>query len=111
MPESALPDILVALDGAAPSAGPSFLEQMLPIAALVAIFYFLVIRPQMQKDKEKAAMVAALQRDDQVVTSSGLHGKVVEVIGETVVLDVGNKVRLTFDKSAVASKASAEKKE
>lgn len=101
--------VLVALDGAA-APGPSFLEQMLPIAGILAIFYFLVIRPQQQKDRDKAAMVAALQRDDQVVTSSGLHGRVVEVVGETVVLDVGNKVRLTFDKSAVATKA-AEKKE
>lgn len=110
MPESASSDVLVTLDGAA-AAGPSFFEQMIPIAAILGIFYFLVIRPQQQKEKDKAAMVAALKRDDQVVTSSGLHGKVVEVIGETVVLDVGNKIRLTFDKSAVASRASTENKE
>ena len=53
--------------------------QFLPLIAIFAIMYFLMIRPQQKKIKEHQAMVAALRRGDQVVTQGGLIGKVVKV--------------------------------
>jgi preprotein translocase subunit YajC len=64
--------------GAAPSAGAAF-AQFLPIILIFVIFYFLLIRPQQKKMKEHRAMVEALRRGDQVVTSGGIVGKVSKV--------------------------------
>lgn len=55
------------------------LAQLVPLILVFAIMYFLLIRPQQQKAKSHAAMVAALRRGDQVVTSGGLLGKVTKV--------------------------------
>ncbi len=63
---------------AAPSAGAA-LAQFLPIILIFVIFYFLLIRPQQRKMKEHKAMVEALRRGDQVVTSGGIVGKVFKV--------------------------------
>ncbi len=103
MPGPSLPDILVTYN--APVAGPSLIETLLPFIVILAIFYFLIWRPQSQKARRHDAMVAALKKDDKVVTQSGLHGRVIEVHPDTVVLDVGGKTRLTFDKKSVARKA------
>lgn len=100
------PDLLLALDAPAPT-GPSLLEGMLPFVVLAAIFYFLLYRPQAQKQKEHEAMLAALQKDDRVVMQGGLHGTVVEVQKDTLVVEVGGKTRLTFDKTGVARKLDA----
>jgi preprotein translocase subunit YajC len=62
----------------APGAGAVF-AQFLPILLIFVIFYFLLIRPQQQKMKQHRAMVEALRRGDQVVTSGGIVGKVSKV--------------------------------
>lgn len=99
-------DLLLALD--APAAkGPSFIEGLIPLFVLLAIFYFLLYRPQAQKQKEHDQMVQALKKDDKVVMQGGMHGRVVEVGDDTLVIDVGSKTKLTFDKSAVARKLDA----
>ncbi len=76
----------------------------LPILAIVAVMYFLLWRPQMQEKKNTEDMLAALAKDDRVVTIGGVHAKVVEVGPSTVVLEIGEKTRVTFEKSAVAKK-------
>ena|SRR5688572_4685148 len=99
-------DLLLVMDAPAAS-GPSFIEGMLPFAVLAAIFYFLLYRPQAQKQREHEAMVGAIQKDDKVVMTGGLHGTVAEVQKDTIVLEVAGKTRLVFDKSAVAKKIDA----
>jgi preprotein translocase subunit YajC len=97
------PVLAMVLAQAAPS-GPSFIEGLLPFAVLAAIFYFLIYRPQAQKQKAHEALVQALQKDDRVVLSSGLYGRIVEVGSNTIVLEASGKVRLTFEKASVARK-------
>lgn len=65
-------------DGSAPSA-VSAIGGILPFILIFIIFYFLLIRPQQQKLKQHRAMVEALRRGDQVITSGGIVGKVVKV--------------------------------
>ncbi len=103
MPEPLMADLLLALDAPARS-GPSMLEGIVPLLVFAAIFYFLLYRPQAKKQQEHDAMVAAIKKDDRVVMQSGLHGKVVEVGADTVVIEAGSKTRLTFDKASVARK-------
>jgi len=69
---------------AAGSAGGSsqFLMQLVPFIAIIAIFYFLIIRPQQTRMKQHKEMVASVKRNDTVVTSGGIVGKVTRVIEE-----------------------------
>jgi preprotein translocase subunit YajC len=61
-----------------------------------------MLRPQMKKHKEEKKFRESLQKGDSVVTIGGLHGKIVEVEGATVVLEVATGVRLRFEKSAIS---------
>ena len=66
------------------------------------IFYFLIIRPQQNKVKEHAAMVAAVKKGDEVVTQGGLIGKVSKVSDEEVTIDFGNNVNIRAVKTTLA---------
>ncbi len=68
---------------------------------MFAVFYFIAIRPQRKRQKEHAAMVAALQKGDEVVTTSGILGKVVRIDDDYVALKVADNVELKFQKMAV----------
>ncbi|OLC92950.1 MAG: preprotein translocase subunit YajC [Candidatus Rokubacteria bacterium 13_1_40CM_3_69_38] len=70
-------------------------------AAIFAIFWFLLIRPQQKQKREREQMLAALKRGDRVVTSGGLHGTVTSLDEHKVVLRVADQVRLEFDRGAV----------
>jgi len=77
------------------------------MAAIFAIFYFLLIRPQQKEQKEHQTLLGALQKGDRVATASGMHGKVWEVRDAEVVLEVADKVRIIVDKSAIKRKTAA----
>ena len=85
----------------APGAG-DFIGMIVPLVAIMGVFYFLMIRPQHIQRKEQAARVAALQTGDKVVTTSGIHGLVHNVKDHTVVIKVAEGTMIEFDKLAVA---------
>jgi preprotein translocase subunit YajC len=83
----------------------SFLQSPLPmVLMMLAIMYFLVFRPQQKKAKEHANMVAALQKNDEVITSSGIHGTVVAVSDKTVTVRIADNVRVEIEKSYILQK-------
>ena len=89
--------------------GPSaVVVQILFFAAIFAIFYFLLIRPQQKQRKEREAMLAAIKRGDRVVTASGLHGTIVGLNEQTIILKVSDQVKLEFDRSAIGRIATAQ---
>lgn len=83
---------------AAPQAG--FMD-FLPLIALVAVFYFLVLRPQAKRAKEHKEMVSALQRGDEVVTMGGEVGTVGKVFDEYVSVVLAENIEVTVQKSAI----------
>ena len=72
------------------------------MVSMVAIWYFLLIRPQQKKQKETQAMINNLKKNAEVVTSSGIHGTIVNVKDKTFVLRVDESAKIEIDKSAVA---------
>ncbi len=90
--------------GAAGSAGATeFFINLLPFAAIIAIMYFLVLRPQQQRMKAHQQMVAAVKRGDVVVTAGGIIGKVVKVLeNEEVMVEIADEVRIRVVKSTIA---------
>jgi len=85
-----------------PSPGGQGFEMLLFFGSIIAIWWFLVIRPQTKSAQKHAAMVAALKKGDQVVTASGIFGKVASVEEGVAVLEIskGVKIRVVRDKVA-----------
>ena len=75
---------------------------LLPILLIFGVMYFLLVRPQIQEKKQHDKLLESLARDDRVITSSGLHGTVVSVEDDVVVLEIGERTKVTIDKSSVA---------
>ena len=87
--------------GAAPQGGGlSFL--IMPII-LIAIMYFLMIRPQMKRQKEHKAMLAKLSRGDEVLTSGGLAGVVTDIGDNFVTVEIADNVRIRVQKGAIGN--------
>ncbi len=94
--------------GAQGTSGSSGLLSFLPLILIILVFYLFFIRPQMKKSKDQKKFREALKKGDKVVTIGGLHGKIAEIDETTVTLEVGNQMRLTFEKSAIAMDTSAQ---
>jgi preprotein translocase subunit YajC len=73
------------------------------IGAIIIVFYFFMVRPQQKKIKDQKKFRESLAKGIQVVTIGGLHGRIVAVEDTTVVLEVDKGIRLTFEKTAIAS--------
>ncbi|SHE47001.1 preprotein translocase, YajC subunit [Seinonella peptonophila] len=76
---------------------------ILPMVLIFVVFYFLLIRPQNKKQKERVQMLSLLKKGDKVVTIGGLHGSIVDLNDERVTLKVNDHTRLTFERSAINS--------
>ena len=92
------------------AAEPHPILSFLPLILMFAIFYFLLIRPQQKKKKEHKGFVDGLQKNQEVVTAGGIHGTVVQVKDESVVVRVADNVRIEFDKSSISRSTKAEAK-
>ena len=74
---------------------------IIPYALIFLVFWFLVIKPQKDKQKEQANMLKNVKKNDEVVTAGGIHGTVVLVKDKTVVVRVDDNVKIEFDKEAI----------
>jgi len=87
----------------APAAAPiSPFAQFFPIVLMFGVVYFLMIRPQQKKMKEQQEMIKALKHGDEIVTSSGMLGKITGVAEKVVTVEVADGVRVKMLKSQVA---------
>ena len=99
------------LMGAPAGDGGNPVMSFLPLVAIIAIFYFLILRPQRKKQKETQNMLSALKKGDRVVTIGGIHGVIQNVKEGTVIVKVDESVKLEFNRSAIASISSAAREE
>ena len=74
---------------------------VLPFVLMFAVFYFLLIRPQQKKQKQRTAMLNQIKKGDKITTIGGLHGTVVELTDDIVVIRVNDTTKMTFERSAV----------
>lgn len=77
---------------------------LLPLVLIFVIFYFLLIRPQKSKDKEHQQMLKGLNKNDEVVTSGGIHGTIVNIKEKTVTLRVDDNTKIEIEKGCIAYK-------
>lgn len=82
--------------------GGGIISLILPFVLMFVIFYFLLIRPQQKKQKTRNAMLSALKKGDKIVTIGGLHGTIVEITDDIVVVKVNDVTKLTFDRGSIS---------
>jgi preprotein translocase subunit YajC len=85
----------------APAAGAMDITSFLPIILMFAVLYFLMIRPQQKKAKEHKALLEALAKGDEIVTNSGIAGRITKVSDEFVTVEIAENVQIQMQKGAV----------
>jgi preprotein translocase subunit YajC len=88
---------------AAPASGGY--GMLIPMVLIIVVFYFFMIRPQVKKQKDQKKYVEELKKGDRVVTTAGIHGKIIDITHATFLVEVDNG-KIRFDKSAIALDAS-----
>ena len=74
---------------------------LIPYALIFAVFYFLVIKPQKEKQKNQQQMLSDLKKNDEVVTSGGIHGTIVNLKESTIIVRIDDSVKVEVDRGAV----------
>ncbi|MCH2174852.1 MAG: preprotein translocase subunit YajC [Lentisphaeria bacterium] len=81
---------------------PSLITSMIPFILMIAIFFFIMIRPQQKKQKRHEEMLRKLKSGDKVVTVGGIYGEIFVVKDKTIVVQVDEKTRFEMDKNSIS---------
>ena len=82
--------------------------QFLPLLAIIVVFYFFMIRPQMKKAKDQKKYIEALKKGDKILTIGGIYGKIVEVRDDaTLIMEIEDGSKMKISKNAVSNDATA----
>lgn len=85
-----------------PEQAPNPLIHLLPLS-IIFIFYFLIFKPQKDKETQRKKTLSILKKNDEVVTAGGIHGTIVNVKETTVIVRVDDSVKLEVDKEAITN--------
>ena len=81
------------------------MQQLVVFGLIAIVFYFFMIRPQVKKQKDQKKYVNELKKGDKVVTTAGIHGRILEINDTTFLIEIDNG-KIRFDKSAISLEAS-----
>ncbi len=103
-------DIVYAMgQGPPPQGGQAGgLMSLTPLIIIFAIFYFLLIRPQQKRAKEHQEMIRSLKKDDRVITSGGIHGRIIAVDDDTVTVEIADRVKIKVSRQNIAFKKESQ---
>jgi preprotein translocase subunit YajC len=82
------------------------LMSFLPLLLIIVVFYFFMIRPQMKRQKEVRKFRESLAKNDKVVTTGGIYGRIVEVKETTIILEIAKDVQIKVDKNGIVKDMS-----
>ncbi|MGV3704285.1 MAG: preprotein translocase subunit YajC [Arcticibacter sp.] len=88
------------------AAGASQFMSFLPMVLIIIVFYFFMIRPQMKKAKDQKKFIEELKKGDKVITSAGIHGRIIDMNETSFLIEVESGAKIRFDKSAISLDAS-----
>ena len=80
---------------------PNPLTSLLPLFLIIIVFYFFMIRPQMRRQKDLKNYRNALQKNDKVITTGGIYGKITDIKDATVTVEIAENIRIKVDKNAI----------
>lgn len=83
--------------------GGGIVGLLLPMAIVFGIFYLLLIRPQQKQQKKVKAMLASMQKGDEVITRGGIYGKIYGIADNTVTLEIASNVRIKISREYIGA--------
>ncbi len=89
--------------------GPGQMLSFLPLVLIFVVFYFLLIRPQQKKAKQHQEMLGKLKKNDEVMTSGGIYGRVISLADNVVTLEVAPNVRIRVNRPQISTVITNEK--
>ncbi len=92
----------LAVAAVSPGTAPNPIVSLLPLILIFFVFYFMIIKPQKARQKEHENILKNLKRNDNVVTTGGVHGTIVDIKDTTVVIKVDDNAKILVEKSAIA---------
>lgn len=81
----------------------AFMNQFGPIIVIFAIFYFLIIRPQQKREKDRRNMLSNLKEGDDIITIGGIYGRILNLKEDIVTLDIGDKIKIKVTRTAIGN--------
>jgi preprotein translocase subunit YajC len=96
----------ILLQAGATGPGGIPVQTIIMFGLIFVVFYFFMIRPQIKKQKDQKKFVEELKKGDKVVTTAGIHGRIVEVTDTIITVDVDGGTKIRFEKSAISLDAS-----
>ena len=81
--------------------GPGLMANLVLFGSIILIFYFMIIRPQQKRQKERQKMIENMKKGDKVVTSGGIHGTIAGMDEKTVLVQIADNVKVKLDKGSV----------
>jgi preprotein translocase subunit YajC len=91
--------------------GANPISTIILFGSIIAIFYFMIIRPQQKRAKERQTMLDAVKKGDKIVTSGGIYGTVAGMDDKTLLIEIADNVKVKVDKSAVGAVLTESKPE
>ena len=85
--------------------GPTIISNVVLFGAIIAIFYFMIIRAQQKREKQREPMLPALKKGDKVVTAGGVHGTIVGMEEKTLLVQIADGVKVKVDRGSVSAVA------
>jgi len=87
-------------------AGQGLFSTLLMFALIIGIFYFMILRPQQKRQKERQKLLDALKKGDKVITAGGMYGTIAGIDEKTVLVQVADNVKMKFERSSITSVVS-----
>ncbi len=94
-------DLLIAMSPQGGEGGGGMVSTIIMFGAIFLIFYFMIIRPQQKKAKDRTRLLSNLEKGDKVVTSGGIHGIIAGLDEKTLLLQVSDNLKIKVDRSAI----------
>jgi len=83
--------------------GSGITSTLIMFGLIFAIFYFMIVRPQQKKQRDRQKMLDAIKKGDKIVTAGGMHGTVIGIEEKTVLVQIADNVKVKVDRGSVAS--------
>lgn len=83
--------------------GGGMFSTLIMFGLIIVIFYFMILRPQQKRQKERDKMLNDVQKGDKIITVGGMHGNVVGLEDKTVLVQISDNVKVKIEKSAISS--------
>lgn len=93
--------------GTGQGGGGTPFSAILPFVLIFALFYFLIIRPQQRQSRERKKMLAEIKRGDSVITTGGIHGRVINVDGDDITVEIAKGTNVRMVRSGISEKTDS----